>query len=560
MKHEKLQLMLRFAQWISLTFIVVLSALMIHDTIVRDRILSSSQLHLDLLKSGSIVNESVAITARDLDYLYRATYFQTLERLAYGFLLIGLALLFLCLLILFDRYYITLELKIPETTGSSVEKQQKELLIYSIGSIASIIITVVFLRVTLLPAKRSVRTVPETVEAVDAKVKQPAPETIILSKALEEASFHWPHFRGSLLPNRNPLPRTWNFKIKWESQIPLNGFNSPVVWQDRIFLAGGDQTERAVYCFDTSDGTKLWKVTCNTAPVYPDLTEDTGVSASTLCVDKKRVYAIFATGEMICSDHEGNVIWRRQLPTPDILYGYASSPLLLGNKLIVQYDLDSTQTIYALDVHTGKDMWKVQRETSASWSSPVAQVLNDKIILFAAGNLAAEGIDGNTGHILWKKVVLGGEVATSGFVFNNAFYFSNAGALTASFKSENGDILFKNEIVPSPDIASPIIVDNIFLLFTSGGSVFGVSADNGVELFEKYFDNGFYASPVVLHRKIVAVNLDGDLYLLKTSTQSLTIEGKFSVGQRVVAIPAFHQGNIIIRTANNNLIYLESVQ
>jgi outer membrane protein assembly factor BamB len=562
MKNEKLQRILRFTQWIAITFILVLGVLMAHDAMYREDILTASQERLDTLKSGSLDDPAIAKTVRDLDYLYRATYFQTQDRQAYGFLLLGIAFLILCLLIVLDRYRFATELKVPDTSEPLAESQRKELLIYSMVGIGLLAITVVTMRVTVFPSRSSATqetVLSEKTASVEANVEETVTEKIILSEALEEATYQWPQFRGSLLPNRNPLPMTWNFKIKWQSKIPLSGFNSPVVWADRIFVAGGDKTERAVFCFDAIDGKQCWKATCTTAPVYPDLTEDTGVSAPTLCVDKARVYAIFATGEMICCDHHGKTIWRRQLPTPDIMYGYASSPLLLGDRLVIQYDLDSTQTIYAVDVLTGKDIWKTQRQTSASWSSPVAQVQDGKIILFAAGNLAAEGIDANTGNVLWTQKKLGGEVATSAVVHNNAFYFANSGAITAAFKSGTGDILIRNDNTPAPDVASPVLVNDTFLLFSSGGSVIGISADKGEELFENNFDNGFYASPVVINGKVVAVNLDGDLYLLNLSSKAITVAGKFSIGKKIVTIPAFHRGNIIIRTADNTLLYLESV-
>ena len=97
-------------------------------------------------------------------------------------------------------------------------------------------------------------------------------------------------------------------------------------------------------------------------------------------------------------------------------------------------------------------------------------------------------------------------------------------------------------------------------MFTSGGSVIGVSAENGEELYEHNFDNGFYASPAVINGKVVAVNLDGYLFLLNPTDKALTVEGKFAIGKKVVSIPAMHRGNIIIRTADNELLYLESVQ
>ncbi len=528
---------------------------MAHDAIQREQTLQSSQETIDKLKAGNLDDPALVKIVRDLDHLYRSTYFQTQDRQAYGFLLLGIAFFILCILIVFDRYRSAPELKVPEALRSSTEKERKEVLIFAVCGIVVLCVALGAIRLMLSTDHKSVIQKKQTHETL------PVPaEKIVLTDALNEAANQWPQFRGSLLPNKNKLPKTWDFTTKWKAKIPLKGFNSPVVWNDNIFVAGGNKTERAVFCYNAKNGTLRWKASCTTAPKYPELTEDTGVSAPTLCVDNKQVYAIFATGEMICCDHDGKEIWRRQLPFPNIMYGYASSPLLMGDKLIIQYDLDESQTLYAMDVHTGKDVWISKRETSASWSSPTAMINGDKVTIFTAGNIAAEGIDGNTGKVLWKNESLGGEVATSAVVVNNAFYFSNSGALTGAFSPTDGKLLFKNEESPAPDVACPIVVNDTFLLFSSGGSVIGVSAKNGKELYEKEFDNGFYSTPVVLDNKIVGVNLDGDLFKMSASQKDLKIEAKYSIGKKVVAIPAFHHGNIIIRTSDNELIYLESKQ
>lgn len=551
MKNEQLHRSLRFCQWVALTFILVMGGLIAHDTWRSEQGLTAGQVSLDHLKAGNLDDPTLAQTIRELDYLYRSVYFQTKDRQAYGFLLLGIAFGILSLLLAFDRYRFAPELKIPDAAPRSSEKERREQMTFTIGGIVLLVTVLAVMRMVLFPDA------PPTPGGT-TKPAATASEKIVLAKALEEASRQWPQFRGSLLPNRNQLPKNWNFRVKWKTAIPLKGFNSPVVWEDLIFVAGGNKTERAIFCHDARDGKLRWKTTCTTAPRYPDVTEDTGISAPTLCVDKSRVYAIFATGEMLCCDHDGKVLWRRQLPSPEIMYGYASSPLLLGDKLIVQYDLEKTQTLYALDVHTGQDVWKCDRQTSSSWSSPTALVKTDKVIIFTAGNTAAEGIDGNTGRLLWKKEGMGGEVATSAVARDGAFYFANTGAFTGAFDAADGKIRFKNENVPAPDVASPVLTGNTFMLFTSGGSVLGISAEDGKELYEKSFDSGFYASPVVMGDRIVAVNLNGDLFLLKPSANDLTVEGKFSVGKKVVAIPAFHRGNIIIRTADNDLVYLES--
>ena len=56
----------------------------------------------------------------------------------------------------------------------------------------------------------------------------------------------------------------------------------------------------------------------------------------------------------------------------------------------------------------------------------------------------------------------------------------------------------------------------------------------------------------------MAVNLDGDLYAFAPGEDKIETVGKFSLGKKVVCVPAFHRGNLILRTSENELICLES--
>ena len=279
-----------------------------------------------------------------------------------------------------------------------------------------------------------------------------------------------------------------------------------------------------------------------------------------MCADAKRVYAIFASGEVLCLAHDGTTLWRRQLPDPVIMYGYASSPLLMGDKLIVQYDLDESQTLFALNVFTGETVWKNERDASASWSSPKGLVVDGKGMVFTAGNELAELFDLETGEEIWWQECMGGEVATSASARDDMIYFSNSGAFTGAFRAADGEILFRNDDSPAPDVASAVLFGDQYLLFGSGGTIIAIDATDGHELYEVDLDNGFYSSPVVVGGKIVAVDLDGVLYEFEPVAEKLETVGKYELGKSVVCVPAFHKGNVILRTKDNELVCLEAKQ
>ena len=547
-------------QWVTLTFILVLGLLMAGDAVMSQRDLNAGQSRLDELKLNDLDDPALAQTVRGLDFSYRVRYFYSQDRRAHGFLLLGIAFFLLCGTTGLERFLFPPILKIPEQNSTSPERERRQILVFSIGGLVVLCALLFGLRTLGIREQGTVSREQETdVLKSEAQSLKPDTETISLSEALEEQTHHWPQFRGSVLPNHNVLPASWDLTEKWKADIPLQGFNSPVVWGDLIFLGGGNKTERAIFCFDANTGNPLWKTACDHAVELAKVDDYVGFSAPTLCCDAKRVYAVFATGELLCCMHDGGEVWRKLLPMPEIHYGYASSLLLLGDKLIVQYDLLETQTIYAVNVQSGETVWERKREAATSWSTPVALATDGKAVIFAATNKTAEAFDAETGEILWTHKGMGGEVATSAYAeaTRNAFYFSNSSAFTGAFSATDGAILCENGNVPDPDVASPVLFGNKYILFTSGGSVIAIDAETAKELYEENFDNGFNASPVVVQNKIVAVNLDGDLFLLDATGDALITEGKYSIGKEVVATPAFRNGTIIVRTGDNELICLE---
>ena len=99
------------------------------------------------------------------------------------------------------------------------------------------------------------------------------------------------------------IPQQWNGAdgegVLWKVPVPLTSPNSPVVWNDRVFVSGATAEQQVVYCYDALQGDLLWEmavpVEVGEAEEY-EVAEYTGHAASTLATDGVRVYAIFASG------------------------------------------------------------------------------------------------------------------------------------------------------------------------------------------------------------------------------------------------------------------------
>jgi len=559
MRNDEIRRTLRFLQWTALTFILALGLLLTYDMVRSRAPLAQAQEELANLKQRDLADAELARIVRDLDYLYRATYFQTKDKQRRGVLLLGIAFFVLCGLFGAEMFWFAPKLKVPRGTASVPERERRQLLVFASCGIVVLGASLAILRAVLVPGE----TKPVPVAAGDTGTQpdavKPAPtETIDLMAALEAERTQWPQFRGSTLPNTNPLPANWDFKEKWTGSIALPGNGSPVVWDDLVFVSGSDGKTGAISCYDANSGALKWKAETPPFASLPEVGEDTGYAAPTPCVDSKRVYAVFASGDVLCVGHDGTQLWHKRLPNPVVMYGYASSPLLMGDKLIIQYDLDESQTLFALNVFTGEIAWENERDASASWSSPKGFVVDGKGMIFTAGNELAELFDLETGEELWWLECMGGEVAASASARDGVVYFSNTGAFTGAISAGEGEILFQNEESPAPDVASAVLLGDRYFLFGSGGTIIAIDAKDGRELYEKDVDSGFYASPVAVGDRIVAVDMEGVIYLFKPEDDELETEGKFELGKRVVCVPAFHKGDLILRTKDNELVCLEA--
>ncbi len=149
--------------------------------------------------------------------------------------------------------------------------------------------------------------------------------------SIEELAGNWPRFRGpgglgispySNIPLRFSLAQPGS--VLWKTGIPLPGYNSPIIWDNRVFLSGANRDKRQVYCFDARSGDLLWTGNVpSSRQVQPF--EDTGFAAPTMATDGRRVYAIFATGDIAAFTLDGERLWVKNLGTTDSNYGYATS-------------------------------------------------------------------------------------------------------------------------------------------------------------------------------------------------------------------------------------------
>ncbi len=228
-------------------------------------------------------------------------------------------------------------------------------------------------------------------------------------------------------------------KLLWQVTNVTDGFSTPSVVGDRIYLVGNEGAEESVLAFNAKDGGKVWAAKLGKVghleqkPSYPG-------ARSTPTVDGKFLFALGSDGDLVClAIANGKEVWRKHLRTDfGGKYGewaYSESPLVDGDKLIVTPG-GTNATVIALNKKTGDVMWKcaVPEGSAAGYSSVIIAEFGGvrQYVQFLTSGLM--GVDVQSGKLLWRFEKTGkGSPATiitplvsDGFVYSGAFRATTA--------------------------------------------------------------------------------------------------------------------------------------
>lgn len=393
--------------------------------------------------------------------------------------------------------------------------------------------------------------------AENATDSVPSPETVAQPVVLR---VNHNAFRGN---NSNGISAARNVPVKWDvssgrniawrQEIPRHGYNSPVLNANKVFITGADETARELYCYDLTSGEMLWKLAAANIPgspaQVPKTTEDTGLAASSVATNGKQVCAVFATGDIICADMDGNRLWAKNLGVPENHYGYASSLLMYGNMVIVQYDNSNSPKVIALNVANGNEYWNKGRQERVTWSSPMITTINNTPQLVLMGNPGITSYNVNTGEQIWRVTAMSGEVGASACSANGIVFGASEYAKLVAINGTDGSVLWESTEC-LPEISSPVATDKLVYIATSYGVVAAFDAKTGELKKEHDLRTQFYSSPMIVDGKLFLFCTEGKMFIFSTGDDFNLIDS-FDTGERTFATPAFTDGKIVVRTENS---------
>lgn len=249
----------------------------------------------------------------------------------------------------------------------------------------------------------------------------------------------------------------------------------------------------------------------------------------------------------------------RNLRIPDSSYGYASSPTVYQNLLLIQYDQGSVEDgkskFVALDVSSGAAIWEAKRPVSGSWSSPIVAKIADQHQLITCSNPWVISYNPVNGNELWRAKCLGGDIAPSPIYAGGLILVMEPYSSLVAIKPDGHGDVTNTHIAWSvrcnaPDICSPVSNGEVVFLLSSEGLLSCYKLADGALIWEHELRENFRASPSIVGDNLYLLNEEGVMCIVRIGAEYKEL-AKCKLGEKCYATPAFADGRIYIRGLEN---------
>jgi outer membrane protein assembly factor BamB len=388
----------------------------------------------------------------------------------------------------------------------------------------------------------------------------------------------WPRFRGpngTGLATAPTVPVTWTTNdYNWVAKLPGTGHSSPVIVGSRLFITCADNAtaKRMLLCLDTATGQPVWQRDCESQTYQQN--NDNSYATPTPAADANGVVAVWASPAqvlMVALDNAGKEVWRRDLGPCVSLHGFATSPIIAGDLVVLSNDQDDPaampantkskpkeagkSAVLALDRATGKTRWQLPRTSKlGTYGTPCVRPLPDgrqELILSCIAH-GVTGVDLATGKINWelpdcltRRVVSSPVLGPDLIVTTDGV--GGAGVELLAVRPGPKPSIVYQFAKPLPYVPSPIIKGDRLFCWGDTGSISCHKLATGEQIWREKIDGSFYCSPVCINDRLYCVTKSGEAVVL-SATDKFELLGRVPLGERSHASPAVANGVLYFRT------------
>jgi outer membrane protein assembly factor BamB len=391
-------------------------------------------------------------------------------------------------------------------------------------------------------------------------------------------SQNWPQWRGPSgdgIAEKGSYPANFSIdnNLLWKAELPGKGGSTPIVWNDQIILTSGigegSEGEDGVLCYSMA-GDLLWQT--KLGKQLPGRNPRGTGSNPSATTDGKRLFVFFKSGTVAALDLEGKVLWKQNLRENygDIVYFWdlGSSPLLVGNNVVLTVMHEGKSYILALDKETGKEVWKTDRnytcgrESAQSYTTPLAVKEGSRTILIVWGADHLTGHDAENGKLIWSYTGFNPDLKPAWRTIASPVYSEGLvvvpygrGTMLAAMKTGGTGTMTEKDFAwkksgMGTDVATPVISGGKVYVLGFNGTVWCLDLLTGQELWHTALPTGngvYYSSPVLAGNRLYIASDEGAFFVGELSETGMNIINQVSFGDNFVATPVLVRDKILVR-------------
>ena len=404
------------------------------------------------------------------------------------------------------------------------------------------------------------------------------PISILAAGALFTTSLsaqEWTRFRGPNgdgLSDCKTIPASFDEKdFNWKVEVPGEGYSSPVLWGDKIFLTANDKGREGgflkVLCYSAKDGTKLWEWEEKYAPHHIN-GKFNNFASTTPVVDAERLYVSWTTGEsreVKAFTHDGDEAWQISRAGFDKTdHGSGASPIIAGGVLVIPNEsTGSDSSVLGLDPKDGTTVWELQRTNAKDvYSTPmIAKFDGVESLVFVGTSNGFTGVDPKKGTVQWqynpgfRMRSVGSPVIVGDSVFATLGQ-GGGGKESAAVRVKGGKAELNYETSTGlPYVPTPVVFEGLMYFLNDAGLLSCVKGADGTKVYDRVrLSEGrsakWFSSPICVNGVLYCASTDGQMVMVKAGAEYKEV-GRFHFGEGVNATPAVAGGKMYIRTAGH---------